>query len=322
MRWILGWRKGSPATEVSPSRTNATHVMKVDSADDSSPATIRTGDMPVKTLGDAPEKGVEGPSHISTAPTTAVREKQLAERAPDHPKSTQRCEASEATLTGCARRYLAGLSRGEDDIDKYCLLEGDTAMGRPEARGACLFARRGKEYIMLIKNKRCGRELCWRRGIIWEREGEWMLERPYQMQLQFGEQSAGKKYSGSTLMGTQLEPNWGELHEAAAEPGSPSGAKSSSGDAGQGMAVAAAPAPPRDVATDPAEHPQDMGEVQIGPHDDYTAQVKRKGSRTHVDNASNRDEFPEQAMADPPLKKQESEIPGILANDQVAAETK
>ena len=83
------------------------------------------------------------------------------------------------------------MSRRESDIDKYFLIGDDVAICRLAERGAFLCARREKEYIILVRNKRRSREMCWRRGSQVQRDGEWMMGCPYHMQLRLGEIKRG-----------------------------------------------------------------------------------------------------------------------------------
>ena len=131
---------------------------------------------------DAIGTGAAGAARPSTPPTFEISNEELdAEK--EHPRdpSHQRCESPNVTFAGCVRARLSRLTCSEYELDMYLLLEDDGLAGRPARREAFLRARHGKGYIMLIRNKRCVRSLCWRRGSLWGHEGVWSMECPRDM---------------------------------------------------------------------------------------------------------------------------------------------
>ena len=184
-------------------------------------APTRIPDEPIGT-------GVADAAHPSTLPVLEIGEgkldaEQTIRRDPPH----QRCESSDATLTGCVRARLSGHACQENELGKYFLLEDDVLVCRPAMREACLCARHGKGYIMLIRNKRRSHAMCWPRGSLRGHAGEWLLERPRHMEQHFSGGEEEVRTDRKTLTPSQLQTKWGKMPAESEEPTSSSGTVSS-----------------------------------------------------------------------------------------------
>lgn len=105
-----------------------------------------------------------------------------------------------------------------------------------------------KAYATLINNRRCSRAGCWKRGSLWEQDGDWLLECPRNTQEHFKDDAADERPTSQAdkeILGSaqQLRPNWGKMPMAGA-PSSSSGAKSMPPTPADWATEVAASAPP------------------------------------------------------------------------------
>lgn len=130
--------------------------------------------------------GVEESSHPSTEPKVVSIDEaevempiRICDNTPAKVCPVQPCEASRVLLQGCSRQQLAGCVCREGELGRFVRLEDDQNLNRAEQPDAYLFAKHGKEYAMLVNNKRCSRPGCWRRGILWGNmeSGRWNVRR-------------------------------------------------------------------------------------------------------------------------------------------------
>ena len=117
-------------------------------------------------------------------------------------------------MKGCSREQLGGFSFGGEELGKFLSVGDGQNSNPPEKADAVLCARHGKEYVMLINNKRCIRPCFWRRGSLWGMGGSWLLEGSQHMQehikdiLSQQQPNAKSERTTPVLETEQLQPNW------------------------------------------------------------------------------------------------------------------
>ena len=173
---------------------------------------------------------------------------------------------------------------------------------------------------MLTRHERCSQALCWRRGSLWEHDGEWMLECPYRMQQQrFSDMVGIPQKDGQAITPAQLQTKWEKLPSGNEEPSTSSGTTHSTIGApeGQGMADAAFPDPHQEIKK---KEPTSQLQQSEEPTEKKPEGVPHRDSHLHIEEAGRLGDLSDQISQDPaPKKKHRVRKPGILLTGQMAA---
>ena len=234
----------------------------------------------------------------------------------------QRCQAAEVVVTGCAQKHVSEDQCHDALVGKYVLLEDDVIPHQTSSRSAFMCVVHGKEYNVMIKEKRRSRPGCWDRGCRWEKDDTWSIECPQHMITEKVEGVKKQDADDQTIQRSVERIRWEKAPGRSDDPSSPSGTKRHVPPEvmSEGMAVAACPS----VVTEEMQRQKvDPSRQRASDPPNLLEDIQRKVSTAHVEKADLLDAISDQVRmegekrADKPVTK-----PGILLNVQFENELK